>query len=345
MKREYLYYVLLVVLFVLASVYQVRFSYSEEQSLKRSSEQIRWPLNTGRFSATVSGVAPEAEQAGLRVGDVLLEVNSRPYTGREVLYDAYHDTRPGDVLRVKVRHQQAEGAAAEEELQIRVQPVTDFATIGNWVYVLVLYVLMPVICMLLGFGVAVLKPREVNAWLLLVLLPLTLAYVIVVHRALDVRVVIRQGVRYAFARGGVVVLRSLIIIAIVLVMATQINRPDTRLVDIITITAVGVTLILLMRRLGERLIAWTDRRFFREAYNAEHILSELSEKVRTMVETGPLLETVARRISESLHVPRVALLLADDGVYRPAYVLGYEQPSEVAFSEEAATAGRLKQEG
>ncbi|HET9528810.1 MAG TPA: SpoIIE family protein phosphatase, partial [Blastocatellia bacterium] len=183
------------------------------------------------------------------------------------------------------------------------------------------------------------------AWLLLFLFPLTLAYVIVVHRALDVRVVIRQGVRYAFARGGVVVLRTLIIVAILLVMATQINKPDMRTVDIVTIIGIGVTLILLMRRLGEQLIAWTDRRFFREAYNAEHILSELSENVRTMVETGPLLETVARRISESLHVPRVALLLASDGVYRPAYALGYDQPPDVAFSEKAATTERLKEGG
>jgi sigma-B regulation protein RsbU (phosphoserine phosphatase) len=181
--------------------------------------------------------------------------------------------------------------------------------------------------------------------MLFFLFPLTFAYVILVHRALDIRVVIRQGVRYAFARGGVVVLRALIIIAILLVMISEINKPDARRVDIYLTIGVGVTLILLMRRLGERLIAWTDRRFFREAYNSEQILSELGEKVRTMVETGPLLETVAHRISESLHVPRVALLVASDGAYRPAYAIGYEKPLDVSFSEKAATAERLKQEG
>lgn len=42
---------------------------------------------------------------------------------------------------------------------------------------------------------------------LLLLFPITLAYVIVVQRALDVRVVIRQGLQYALATGGIRVLQ------------------------------------------------------------------------------------------------------------------------------------------
>src|SRR5208282_3032218 len=46
-----------------------------------------------------------------------------------------------------------------------------------------------------------------SALSLMLLFPITLAYVIVVHRAMDVRVVIRQGLQYALARGGVRVLQ------------------------------------------------------------------------------------------------------------------------------------------
>lgn len=52
----------------------------------------------------------------------------------------------------------------------------------------------------------------VAAWLMFFLFPLTLAYVIVVHRAMDVRVVIRQGLQYTVARGGVRALRLAIAI-------------------------------------------------------------------------------------------------------------------------------------
>ncbi|HWC76826.1 MAG TPA: SpoIIE family protein phosphatase, partial [Blastocatellia bacterium] len=184
----------------------------------------------------------------------------------------------------------------------------------------------------------------IPAWLLLFLFPLTFAYVIVVHRALDVRVVIRQGVRYAFARGGVLALRFILIAAIIAVMATQLNRPDVRSVEVIAIVGIGVALIFMMRRIGERLIRWTDRRFFREAYSSEQILNDLSDKVRTMVETGPLLETIAHKISESLHVPRVALLLEKGGTYTPAYALGYSTQPAVGFDQNAATIERLRKE-
>ncbi|MCI0485110.1 MAG: SpoIIE family protein phosphatase [Blastocatellia bacterium] len=180
--------------------------------------------------------------------------------------------------------------------------------------------------------------------LLLFLFPLTFAYVIVVHRALDVRVVIRQGVQYAFARRGILVLRFVIIVATILAMISQVDRPDARCLDIVITIGIGVALIFLVRRLGEWLIRWTDRRFFREAYNAEHILSDLSEKVRTMVETGPLLETVAETLSRSLHVPRVALLLGNDGTYSPAHALGYEGMPEISFNGQAATVEHLKRE-
>ena len=49
-----------------------------------------------------------------------------------------------------------------------------------------------------------------TAYLAFLLLPLTLAYVVVVQRAMDVRVVIRQGLQYTLARRGVLILRVLL---------------------------------------------------------------------------------------------------------------------------------------
>ena len=44
----------------------------------------------------------------------------------------------------------------------------------------------------------------------LAVFPLTLAYVIVVHRALDVPVVLRQGLQYALAQRGIRFLQALL---------------------------------------------------------------------------------------------------------------------------------------
>jgi sigma-B regulation protein RsbU (phosphoserine phosphatase) len=107
---------------------------------------------------------------------------------------------------------------------------------------------------------------------------------------------------------------------------------------------IGIILVLRIRKFADQLRAWLDRRFFREAYDAEQVLSELGEQVRTMVEPKSLLETVAARISQTLHVPQVAVLLGGDGLYRPAYAMGYGDLSGVTFPAVAATTKLLQKQ-
>jgi phosphoserine phosphatase RsbU/P len=62
------------------------------------------------------------------------------------------------------------------------------------------------------------------------LFPLTMAYVIVVHRAMDVRVAIRQGVRYLLATGGVRVFQAIVSVMIIVVAASISADPNANLI-------------------------------------------------------------------------------------------------------------------
>jgi sigma-B regulation protein RsbU (phosphoserine phosphatase) len=191
---------------------------------------------------------------------------------------------------------------------------------------------------LFGASPATRVPDWLNAVALLMLpiFPLTLAYVIVVQRAMDVRMVIRQSLQYGLAKSGIRALQY-VAIAIVIGVAFAAGTHSNLLGKIIVI-ALAITVGFSIPRLGEPLRSWTDRRFFREAYNAEQVLSELSDQVRSMVETRPLIETVAARISETLHIPNVAVLLGG-GPYHAAYALGFAAPLDVVF---AAGAGPVR---
>lgn len=182
----------------------------------------------------------------------------------------------------------------------------------------------------------------ISALLLMLLFPLTMAYVIVVQRAMDVSVVVRQGLQYALAKNGVLALQILLSIAVVLTALSFASNNETNRPQKITFIALGVMFVFLIRLLADKIKAWTDERFFREAYNAEQILSDLSEDVRTMIETKPLLETVSSKISESLHVPQVALLLKNGGNFQPAYALGYKNSPNVSLNENDTTIEKLK---
>lgn len=177
--------------------------------------------------------------------------------------------------------------------------------------------------------------------LLLFLFPLTLAYTIVVQRALDVRVAIRQGLQYALATGGVRAIDIALRIGLIWAAVYLLQHSNTQSPLFYAIIVAAALAGLGFRRLGNWLRAWTDRRFFRDAYNAEQILSDLSDNVRTIVNTESLLETISHRIAESLHVPRVAALINGSGPYRPAYALGYPEVPEVAFPESTATVRQL----
>ncbi len=141
----------------------------------------------------------------------------------------------------------------------------------------------------------------------LALFPLTLAYVVVVQRAMDIGVLLRAGTKYLLAKATLTVVE--ISIAVLLVwrflvpMVRQQHYETTNVILLAAIIAVLLAAFVMRDRLSGRLRRWLDRKFFREAYEAELVLSELSEHARTFAEKGPLLETVSRRISEVLHVP------------------------------------------
>ena len=182
------------------------------------------------------------------------------------------------------------------------------------------------------------------AYALAFLFPVTLAYVILVHKAIDVSVVIRQGLQYTLARGGIYIVRFAIAAVLFYAVYSLVRHVGGGTLSSYVVIVVGLALLFGLRRLSERVMRWTDRRFFRDAYQAEQILADLSENVRGIVETRFLLQTISERIAGSLHVPQVAVLIDGSGPYRPAYAVGYDSAPEVAFAEDAGTVRRLREE-
>lgn len=180
--------------------------------------------------------------------------------------------------------------------------------------------------------------------LLFCLFPATLAYVVVAERAMSLRMVIRQSVRYGLARGGAALIPGLLAFAILIWLAPLVFGSGYGLEVKIPVYVGGVILVTtVVRKSRRRLLAWVDRRFFREAYNAQMLLEDLSESVRSIIDEEHLLDTVARRISESLHVSHFAVLLNGDGALRPVYCLGLHPTPQVALPENSKVVEVVKQ--
>jgi len=191
----------------------------------------------------------------------------------------------------------------------------------------------------------------ITCCLLFSLFPITLAYVVVVDRAMDLRVVIRQGVRYALAKSGLRLLLGLLAAGIMLALTRllfgsgmkSLGPSMDRDVQISIYIGALLVVVFLVRKTRSRLMRWVDRKFFREAYNSQKILEQLSESVHGMVDEEKMLETVGRQISESMHVPQFAVLLNNGGEFKPVYCLGFEPKPEASIPENSRTVQVLKE--
>ena len=99
--------------------------------------------------------------------------------------------------------------------------------------------------------------------------------------------------------------------------------PEQRQVDRLQWIGFALLFVVFMQKGADRFRRWIDRRFFREAVDAENILADLGDRVRSIADRSELLETVSRKIGEALHVPKVAAFIRGESGFVPAFATGY----------------------
>ena len=177
----------------------------------------------------------------------------------------------------------------------------------------------------------------VTAFLALLLFPLTMAYVIVVQRAMEVRVVLRQGVRYALAHRTLQIFRAGILALAILAITYAFRDSRPGVGGRIAAVALLAIAIAFRRAVSDRLSKWIDRRFFREAYSAELVMSQLGDQVRRFTEPQPLLSTVSQRVSETLHISRLAVFIRDGERFCVTQTIGLDHIPVACLSPEGHT--------
>src|SRR5581483_6329159 len=173
--------------------------------------------------------------------------------------------------------------------------------------------------------------------------PLTLAYTVLTERAMDLRVVVRQGMRYTLARGGLRALIAVFGLLFFTALSSVLFRPgvsDTTKVTVYTLTAIAF--VILVRRVRSQLFVVIDRKFFREHYNAEVLLGDLTENVHSIMDEQQLLQTVSRRVSDALHISHFSVLMSGDSGFRPVYALGLDLHPQVHLPEDSKAVALLE---
>ena len=190
------------------------------------------------------------------------------------------------------------------------------------------------------------------------LVPLSFAYAIVRHRVIPISLIIRRGVRYLLVSRGSILLALLfvgLIVAALLALLFKYLRPSALTIGLVS-AAEGIAAWQLARWLHRRYLAPViDRQFFRQAYDAQQIVAELSESLRTTTEIPHMLGSVANKLQAALQTENVVIFLRDrqTGDYRSAYACEYSRaeghavncPRANILPHYAATLAQLAQTG
>jgi sigma-B regulation protein RsbU (phosphoserine phosphatase) len=137
------------------------------------------------------------------------------------------------------------------------------------------------------------------------------------------RFLIRRSVRYLLVSNGFRLLQALTIFAALMFVLTGrriafIDHYGNR-ADIVASIFATVTAIALLSLLNRRVMIFIDRYFFREAYDAEFILTALGEAIPTLTKTKQLVELVAGKIRDALHPENITIFLDNEGEYVAAF--------------------------
>jgi sigma-B regulation protein RsbU (phosphoserine phosphatase) len=150
---------------------------------------------------------------------------------------------------------------------------------------------------------------------------------------IPVRFLIRHSVCYLLVSHGFRMIQAIVVLAAFsfMLLGSRIAAIDPygNRVAIVASICITVATTVLLTGLNRGVMTAMDRFFYREAYDAKQILTELGQVIPTLSKTNQLVQLVADKIGDALHPENVTIFLDDEDT--GAYV--------VAFSSDASKAG------
>ncbi len=158
-----------------------------------------------------------------------------------------------------------------------------------------------------------------------------IAYAILRHQLLDIRVVFRLGLLYSITS---------VILGIVYFLAISLSLrivPVTSGSQIFLLSAlVAVFTAVIFAPVREAAQIWIDRIFYRERYDASLMLQRLSQATTSLLNPDRIAEIVLQDVVETMHIGHAAIFLkndADNGFHLLAEQGGPAPPAPVFGSE------------
>jgi sigma-B regulation protein RsbU (phosphoserine phosphatase) len=146
--------------------------------------------------------------------------------------------------------------------------------------------------------------------------PAIFVYAVVRHQVFGIRLIFRRGLQYALVSRGFLIVEGIVLFLVLYFVAEPlVNRlipGSAQSVASVGVAAITLGLILALWRINRRVLPLIDRRFFRDAYNTQRILTDLGRAVRQLASRPDrLIEKVTDEIVAAVHPDQIAIFLAN----------------------------------
>jgi HD-GYP domain-containing protein (c-di-GMP phosphodiesterase class II) len=168
-----------------------------------------------------------------------------------------------------------------------------------------------------------------------------IAYAILRHQLLEIRVAIRLGLLYSFTTalfGAIYYLSISLVLNIFQLIAGQ----EIFIVSLL----VGSLTVFILSPLRNQAQIWIDRLFYREKYNAGLMLQRLSQTTASLMDLKRITSLILSEVISTLHISHGAILIKshDSGDYQVIADFNSDQNIELGFRADHPIAAWMSRE-
>ena len=145
---------------------------------------------------------------------------------------------------------------------------------------------------------------------LIPVVPIFFGYAIFRYRLMDIDLVIRRSLLYSMVTASVAALYIFIVYVVGNFISYAFGTEENRIVSVLALVVIAFTFEPIKQRIQD----WIDRFFYRERYNYQKALLELSQELPRQMNLEEILNSMVSRISLTMHIDKVAVVLCDETI-------------------------------
>jgi len=158
-----------------------------------------------------------------------------------------------------------------------------------------------------------------------------IAYAILRHKLLDIRIVIRQGLLYSLTTAFL----GLVYFLVITLMLNVVEVFSGGRIFLLSVIVAILTAVIItpLRELAQ---SWIDRLFYRERYNASLMLQRLSQTTTSLLDLDKVTQTVLSDLIKTMHIGHAAIFIKrnSDGSYQLYAEQGAPRIPALGFSKD-----------